>query len=173
MTIPVQEMRAVSFAYPSRPTVLEAVDFAVREGDLVVVSGPSGGGKSTFLRLLCLLETPTRGEIRFRGAPLSDLPAPEARRKLAYLQQVPVVLPLSIEENLCFPFTRRSNRLRRPSRADLERMLAKVGLPVRGLKRTKIGRLDLRGLGVGSSRPLTTTEVAYLKGIAGRPERQS
>ena len=55
----------------------------------------------------------------------------------------------------------------------IRRMLARVGLPVRGLKRTKIGRLDLRGLGVGSSRPLTATEVTYLKGIAERSERQS
>jgi putative ABC transport system ATP-binding protein len=121
-------MRSVSFGYPSCPTVLDGVDFAAGEGDLVVVSGPSGGGKSTFLRLLCHLETPTGGEVRFRGTPLAEIPAPELRRRAAYLQQVPVVLPLSIEENLLLPFTLRSNRLPRPSRADLRHMLAVVGL---------------------------------------------
>jgi pseudouridine synthase len=48
----------------------------------------------------------------------------------------------------------------------VRRMLAKVGLPVKSLKRTQIGKLNIRGLGVGKSRPLTKTEVAYLKKIA-------
>jgi 23S rRNA pseudouridine2605 synthase len=45
----------------------------------------------------------------------------------------------------------------------IRRMLAKIGLPVKSLTRTKIGRLEIRGLGVGKSRPLTTSEVTYLK----------
>ncbi|NQT00557.1 MAG: rRNA pseudouridine synthase [Planctomycetes bacterium] len=48
----------------------------------------------------------------------------------------------------------------------VRRMLAKIGLPVKSLARTKIGRLAIRGLGVGKSRPLTKTEVAYLKKAA-------
>ena len=45
----------------------------------------------------------------------------------------------------------------------VRRMLAKVGLPVKSLKRTRIGKLNTRGLGPGKSRPLTKAEVAYLK----------
>jgi len=45
----------------------------------------------------------------------------------------------------------------------VRRMLSKVGLPVRTLTRTRIGKLDLHGLGVGKFRALTKTEVAYLK----------
>ena len=45
----------------------------------------------------------------------------------------------------------------------VRRMLAKVGLTVKSLKRTRIGRLSARGLGVGKFRPLTEAEVAYLK----------
>jgi len=48
----------------------------------------------------------------------------------------------------------------------IRRMLAKVGLPVKSLTRTKIGRLAIRGLGVGKSRPLTIPEVTYLKKAA-------
>ena len=47
----------------------------------------------------------------------------------------------------------------------VRRMLAKVGLPVRKLTRTRIGKLTMRGLGVGKFRMLTKTEVAYLKKI--------
>ncbi len=45
----------------------------------------------------------------------------------------------------------------------VRRMLAKVGLSVKTLTRTRIGRLNARGLGVGKFRTLTKTEVAYLK----------
>lgn len=47
----------------------------------------------------------------------------------------------------------------------IRRMLAKVGLPVKALTRTRIGRLNARGLGVGKFRPLTKAEVAYLRAV--------
>ncbi|MEJ2705927.1 MAG: pseudouridine synthase [Sedimentisphaerales bacterium] len=45
----------------------------------------------------------------------------------------------------------------------VRRTLAKVGLPVKSLTRTRIGKLTARGLGAGRSRPLTKAEVAYLQ----------
>jgi 23S rRNA pseudouridine2605 synthase len=45
----------------------------------------------------------------------------------------------------------------------IRRMLARVGLPVKSLARTRIGKLNTRGLGVGRFRTLTKAEVAYLK----------
>ena len=45
----------------------------------------------------------------------------------------------------------------------VRRMLAKVGLPVKSLARIKIGRLSIRGLGVGKYRELTNAEVTYLQ----------
>jgi 23S rRNA pseudouridine2605 synthase len=48
----------------------------------------------------------------------------------------------------------------------VRRMLAKVGLPVKSLKRTRIGKLTARGLGVGKFRMLSKAEVAYLKRAA-------
>jgi 23S rRNA pseudouridine2605 synthase len=47
----------------------------------------------------------------------------------------------------------------------VRRMLAKVGLSVKSLKRTRIGKLDDRGIGVGKFRALTKAEVAYLRKI--------
>ena len=49
----------------------------------------------------------------------------------------------------------------------VRRMLAKVGLPVKSLRRTRIGRLTDRGLGVGRFRALTNSEVAYLRKATG------
>lgn len=48
----------------------------------------------------------------------------------------------------------------------VRRMLAKVGLPVKSLKRTRIGKLTSRGLGVGKFRTLTAGEIAYLKKLS-------
>ncbi|MHC4647190.1 MAG: pseudouridine synthase [Planctomycetota bacterium] len=45
----------------------------------------------------------------------------------------------------------------------IRRMLAKVGLPVKSLKRTQIGKLTARGIGVGKFRTLTKSEVAHLR----------
>jgi 16S rRNA U516 pseudouridylate synthase RsuA-like enzyme len=47
-------------------------------------------------------------------------------------------------------------------------MLAKVGLNVKSLKRTKIGRLTTRGIGVGKFRNLTNTEIQYLKKLTAK-----
>jgi pseudouridine synthase len=47
----------------------------------------------------------------------------------------------------------------------IRRMLAKVGLPVKSLKRTQFGKLNARGIGVGKFRKLTKAEVTYLKKV--------
>ena len=47
----------------------------------------------------------------------------------------------------------------------VRRMLAKVGLPVKSLKRARVGKLTTRGIGVGKFRTLTKSEVTYLKRI--------
>ena len=47
----------------------------------------------------------------------------------------------------------------------VRRMLAKVNLPVKSLKRTRIGKLNTRGIGLGKYRPLSKAEVLYLKKI--------
>ena len=52
--------------------VLKGVDQVIRKGEVVSVIGPSGGGKSTFLRCLNLLETPDGGNIYFEGVDITD-----------------------------------------------------------------------------------------------------
>ena len=52
--------------------ILKGVNVSVDRGEVVVVIGPSGSGKSTLLRCINLLETPTRGDIRFEDQCITD-----------------------------------------------------------------------------------------------------
>ncbi len=53
--------------------VLDDISTTIQEGERVVIIGPSGGGKTTFLRCLNVLEDPTAGQIVFMGEDLTDL----------------------------------------------------------------------------------------------------
>ena len=50
-----------------RNEVLKDINFSIKEGDVTCIIGASGSGKSTMLRCINLLETPTSGEILFKG----------------------------------------------------------------------------------------------------------
>ena len=60
----------------SRHDVLKNIDLSVAEGEFVAILGFSGTGKTTIMSLLAGLETPDRGEVRFKGAPVTG-PGPE------------------------------------------------------------------------------------------------
>ena len=66
MAEPILEVRHLSKSFGAN-AVLRDIDFTVSPGDVTTVIGPSGSGKSTLLRCINLLETPTAGEILFRG----------------------------------------------------------------------------------------------------------
>jgi ABC-type polar amino acid transport system ATPase subunit len=53
--------------------VLKGIDFALKEGDVQVVIGPSGGGKSTLLRCVNLLELPSQGHVWFDDRDITDV----------------------------------------------------------------------------------------------------
>ena len=64
------ELRGVVKQFGDRP-VLERIDLAVPAGRFIAIVGRSGGGKSTLLRLLAGLETPSAGDIHLDGRPVA------------------------------------------------------------------------------------------------------
>jgi len=69
--------------------VLKGVDFTVRKGDVTCIIGASGSGKSTLLRCINMLETPTSGEILFRGEDIMqhNSSVPEYRTRVGMVFQ--------------------------------------------------------------------------------------
>jgi heme exporter protein A len=80
--------------------LFEALSFSVAEGELLEVSGPNGSGKTSLLRMLCGLLSPTAGEVLWNGAKISSLKE-EYLKGLAYLGHANgIKAELSAAENL-------------------------------------------------------------------------
>lgn len=95
------ELRQVSAAYGSS-RVLFGVDLAIAEGEVVTLLGRNGMGKTTTVNAVMGLVALTQGDINFRGARISGLPAYKvARNGLALVPEGRQVFPnLTVEENL-------------------------------------------------------------------------
>ncbi|UNI18372.1 hypothetical protein JDV02_004645 [Purpureocillium takamizusanense] len=90
------------FAYPSRPwsNVIAGVNVHIPPGKFIAFVGPSGCGKSTMINLLCRFYDPTSGYIAADNKPIHDMNPKEHRRRLALVQQEPVLYQGSIRENI-------------------------------------------------------------------------
>ena len=83
--------------------VLTGVNETIHKGEVVSIIGPSGGGKSTFLRCLNLLETPEKGQIFFEGEEITGkkVDIDRHRQKMGMVfQQFNVFPHLTVEENI-------------------------------------------------------------------------
>jgi UDP-glucose/iron transport system ATP-binding protein len=92
------ELREVCLSRAGR-TVLDAVSAGIPAGATAVV-GPSGSGKSTLLRLLNRLASPDRGEIEYRGRPLTGYEPLALRREVSLVPQLPALLEGTVEANI-------------------------------------------------------------------------
>ncbi|HEV3428413.1 MAG TPA: ATP-binding cassette domain-containing protein [Paraburkholderia sp.] len=85
--------------------LLHPTDFALEAGQRVVLTGPSGSGKSVFLRALALLDPPDGGELLWHGKTVGRTQIPSYRRHVAYLRQRPALIDGSVEDNLRYPWS--------------------------------------------------------------------
>lgn len=91
----------VSFSYESEKAVLRNVNFEIQQGDVVVVTGPSGEGKTTIIRLILSLIRAQDGRVYFTGTDNTLCEAGVNTRKLvAYVPQGNTLFSGTIAENL-------------------------------------------------------------------------
>ncbi len=80
--------------------VLKNVNLTINRGEIFALIGPSGVGKTTLLRILNFLETPSGGEVVFNGIPESH--RIEARRRMSMLFQTPAIFNTSVFNNVAY-----------------------------------------------------------------------
>ncbi|NCC47192.1 MAG: ATP-binding cassette domain-containing protein [Bacteroidia bacterium] len=111
--------------------VLKDVTTEINKGEVISVIGPSGTGKSTFLRCLNLLETPTGGEILIDGIPLLDKKTnvPKIRQKMGMVfQSFNLYSHLTILDNLTIGPVKLLDKSREEANKKAIELLKLVGL---------------------------------------------
>jgi putative ABC transport system ATP-binding protein len=106
--------------------IVSEISLAVQRGELLGVVGPSGSGKSSFLRLLNRLDEPTSGVVFLEDQDYRRIPPRELRRRVGMVTQRPFLFPGDIASNLRFGPAQREETL--PD-TEIASLLERVGLP--------------------------------------------
>jgi ATP-binding cassette subfamily B protein RaxB len=97
------ELRGVAFRYAETESyVFEGVDLRIEPGEFVAITGPSGGGKTTLMKLMVGLFEPTAGEVLIDGFPLHAVGLQSVRAQIGVVLQDDHLLSGSIVENIAF-----------------------------------------------------------------------
>lgn len=92
----------VSFQYSAEIRTIESMDFSVKKGQCIGITGSSGSGKSTVAKLICGLYEPNAGKIELFGYDSCDLNLRSLREQIAYVSQYTYIMPGTIAENIRF-----------------------------------------------------------------------
>ncbi len=147
--------------YGTGAEVLRDLDFRLGRGSFYFLTGPSGAGKTSLLKLLYLAQRPTRGRIQLFGEELSEAPRallPGFRRRIGVVfQDFRLVSHLSAFDNVALP-------------------LRVSGVPESEIRKPVADMLEWVGLGDRShARPATLSggeqqRVAIARAVIGRPD---
>ena len=99
---------------------LNDISFTVADGELVALLGPSGGGKTTALRIIAGLEMPDEGEISIRGALVNNVPA--QRRNIGFVfQNYALFKTMTVFGNIAFGL-----KIKKREKAQIEARVAEL-----------------------------------------------
>lgn len=96
---PFVEFQNVTFGYDEK-VVIKNVSFLVKEGEQVTLSGRTGAGKSTIMKLLLGLYEPQKGRVLIQGVPSFDVPETEKRRLFGYVEQSFHMVPGTVKDQI-------------------------------------------------------------------------
>jgi sulfate transport system ATP-binding protein len=101
-------------------TAVNNVSFTVNEGELMALLGPSGGGKTTVLRMIAGLEVPTEGGIIVRGERVNDMPV--QKRNIGFVfQSYALFKSMNVLKNIAFGL-----KIKKWKKADIEARVAEL-----------------------------------------------
>lgn len=132
------------------------VSFSVKEGELMALLGPSGGGKTTVLRMIAGLEVPTRGDIFIRGLRVNDVSV--QRRNIGFVfQNYALFKNMTVAGNVAFGL-----KIKKWKRSDLKARVEEL-----------VGLLGLAGLEKRYPHQLSGGQkqrVAIARALAPKPD---
>ncbi|CAG0906964.1 unnamed protein product, partial [Cyprideis torosa] len=95
------EGASYSYAY-AEPKVLDNINLEIKDGECVAIVGPSGGGKSTLIKLMLGLLNPQEGRVLINGIPLEEFGRNKVRSLVATVMQDDTLFTGSLIENISF-----------------------------------------------------------------------
>src|ERR1700691_2694412 len=99
--IPVIEFRDVAYTLPNGQKLLEGLNLKVQSGETLILLGRSGSGKTTTLKLINRLLTPSGGEIYVNGTSIATSDVIRLRRSIGYVIQDAGLFPhFTVERNI-------------------------------------------------------------------------
>src|SRR6202047_1374541 len=110
--IQIQDLTKVFYTDEIETHALSGVHLGINRGEYVAMSGPSGGGKSTLLSIIGLLDTPTEGSYSLNGKTVENLDFAERSRirnqEIGFIfQSFNLIGDLTVFENVELPLTYR------------------------------------------------------------------
>ncbi len=113
--------------YFGKKKVLRGLNFAIKEGSVAVVMGPSGTGKSTVIKLMVGLLKPTSGHIFVEGVDVGEKSAKELleiRKKIGFAFQFGALFDsMTIYDNIAFPLREHTTMTKEEIRSEVEKSL--------------------------------------------------
>jgi ATP-binding cassette subfamily B protein len=94
------EFRNVTFRYETGPVVLHDFNLTVNAGETIALVGPSGGGKSTIVSLVCRFYEPVSGQILFNGVDYRERALAWLQAQLGIVLQTPHLFKGTVRENI-------------------------------------------------------------------------
>ena len=90
----------VHFSYEEDDPVIKDMNFQIKHGEMVALVGPTGGGKTTIVNLLCRFYEPTQGKIYLNGIDYQDMKLQDIQSRIGMVLQTPHLFSGSIKENI-------------------------------------------------------------------------
>ncbi|HWY74760.1 MAG TPA: ABC transporter ATP-binding protein, partial [Verrucomicrobiae bacterium] len=134
---------------------VNGVNFSVKDGELMALLGPSGGGKTTVLRMIAGLEIPTEGDIFIAGKRVNDISV--RKRNIGFVfQNYALFKTMNVFKNIAFGL-----KIKKWKRADIESRVMEL-----------LKLLDLEGLEKRYPHQLSGGQrqrVAIARALASKP----
>ena len=96
------EFKDLGFSFSKTHEALKNINLIIKPGEKVALIGPSGAGKTTFVKLLLRLHSPTMGQILIDGQDISEVTQESLRENISMVPQDPVLFHRTLTENISY-----------------------------------------------------------------------